>query len=88
VSVNNHPTDIPSVLMKPGDTVKVKGREKSLKLARELMREGAKERIPDFLEVVPGEVPEGRLTRLPTRHDVDPRISDIREQLIIEIATR
>ena len=31
---------------------------------------------------------EGRVTRLPTRGDVDPRISDIREQLIIEIATR
>ena len=68
--------------------VKVKSREQSLKLARELMREGAKERIPDFLEVVPGEIPEGRMTRLPSRGDVDPRISDIREQLIIEIATR
>src|SRR6059058_1051202 len=88
VAVNDHPTDIPSMLMKPGDTVKVKSREKSLKLARELMREGAKERIPDFLEVIPGEIPEGRLTRLPSRGDVDPRISDIREQLIIEIATR
>jgi hypothetical protein len=28
------------------------------------------------------------MTRLPTRQDVDPRISEIREQLIIEIATR
>ena len=88
VMVNGHPTDIASMLLKPGDTVKVKGRERSLKLGRELMREGAKERIPDFLEVVPGEIPEGRLTRLPGRGDVDPRISDIREQLIIEIATR
>jgi small subunit ribosomal protein S4 len=76
------------MLLRPGDTVKVKSRERSLKLARELMREGAKERIPDFLEVVPGEIPEGRLTRLPSRGDVDPRISDIREQLIIEIVTR
>src|SRR5437660_11698355 len=33
VIVNGHPTDIPSMLLKPGDTVKVKGREKSLKLA-------------------------------------------------------
>ena len=88
VTVNDHPTDIPSMLLKPGDTLKVKSREKSLKMSRELMREGAKERIPDFLEVVPGEIPEGRLTRLPSRGDVDPRISEIREQLIIEIATR
>ena len=88
VSVNEHPTDIPSLLMKPGDTVKVKGRERSLKLGRTLLAEGAKERIPDFLEVIPGEIPEGRMTRSPSRGDVDPRISDIREQLIIEIATR
>lgn len=88
VLVNGESCDIPSRLMRPGDTVKVKARERSLKLSRELMREGSKERIPDFLEVIPGEVPEGRITRLPSRGDVDPRISDIREQLIIEIATR
>jgi small subunit ribosomal protein S4 len=28
VTVNDHPTDIPSALLKPGDTVKVKGRGK------------------------------------------------------------
>jgi small subunit ribosomal protein S4 len=28
------------------------------------------------------------MTRLPNRQDVDERIADIREQLIIEIATR
>jgi small subunit ribosomal protein S4 len=88
VTLNGKPINIPSALLKPGDTFKVKAREKSLKLARELMREGAKERIPDFLEVIPGEVPEGRLTRMPSRSDVDPRIADIREQLIIEIVTR
>jgi len=88
VSVNDRPTNIPSMLLRPGDTIKVKSRERSLKMARELMREGAKERIPDFLEVVPGEIPEGRFTRLPSRGDVDPRISEIREQLIIEIVTR
>jgi small subunit ribosomal protein S4 len=88
VLVNGQPCDIPSVLLRAGDTVKVKGREKSLKLSRELMREGAKERIPDFLEVIPGEVAEGRVTRAPSRGDVDPRISDIRVQLIIEMAAR
>ena len=88
VLLNDKPCDIPSALMRPGDTVKVKSRERSVKLARELMREGAKERIPDFLEVIPGEIPEGRLTRMPARSDVDPRIGDIREQMIIEIVTR
>jgi len=87
VLVNGKATDIPSLLMKPGDIVKVKSRETSLKLARLIKPESA-ERVPDFLEVIPGEIPEGRLTRLPDRGDIDPRISNIREQLIIEIAAR
>jgi small subunit ribosomal protein S4 len=75
------------MILKPGDIVKVKSREKSVKLARAIKPESA-ERVPDFLEVIPGEIPEGRLTRLPDRGDIDPRISEIREQLIIEIAAR
>ena len=47
---------------------------------------------PDFLERMAGEVPEGRVQRLPTRADVDPRLADrdkgIREQLIIEFCSR
>ena len=39
-----------------------------------MQQESSKERIPDFLEVIPGEVPEGRMTRLPSRGDVDQRI--------------
>ncbi|WP_020475911.1 30S ribosomal protein S4 [Zavarzinella formosa] len=87
VMVNDVPTNIPSMILKPGDIVKVKSREKSLKLARSIKPESA-ERVPDFLEVIPGEIPEGRLTRLPDRGDIDPRITEIREQLIIEIAAR
>jgi small subunit ribosomal protein S4 len=88
VLVNGKACNIPSVLLRPGDTIKVKSRERSLKTSRLLMAEPAKERIPDFLEVIPGDIPEGRMTRLPSRADVDPRISDIREQMIIEIANR
>ena len=33
-------------------------------------------------------VPEGRMLRLPTRADVDPRIHDIQENLIIEVSSR
>ncbi len=47
---------------------------------------------PDFLERMAGEVPEGRVQRLPMRADVDPRLADrdkgIREQLIIEFCSR
>ena len=44
--------------------------------------------VPDWLERGGTEPPEGRVLRLPTRADVDPRIQDIREQLIIEFCGR
>ena len=88
VLVNGKKCDIPSMLLKPNDVVKVKTRDRSVKIAREALQKGIV-RIPDFLELTGGqEQPEGRVTRLPTRQDVDERITDIREQLIIEIATR
>jgi small subunit ribosomal protein S4 len=88
VLVNGRKCDIPSMLLKPGDVVKVKTRDRSVKIARESLQKGIV-RIPDFLELTGGqEQPEGRMTRLPNRQDVDERITDIREQLIIEIATR
>jgi small subunit ribosomal protein S4 len=88
VMVNGRKCDIPSMIVKPGDVIKVKSRESSVKMARESLQKNIV-RVPDFLEVTNNqEQPEGRMTRLPTRQDVDERITDIREQLIIEIATR
>jgi small subunit ribosomal protein S4 len=88
ILVNGVKCDIPSMLVKPGDIIKVKGREGSLKMARETLAKGTV-RIPDFLELTNNQdSPEGRMTRMPSRQDVDERITDIREQLIIEIATR
>ncbi len=88
IILNDHKCDIPSVLLKPNDVVKVKAKPGSVQIVRLNLQEGPKEPVPDFLEVIPGENPEGRMTRLPSRGDVDPRISHIREQLIIEIVTR
>lgn len=88
IMLNGYKCDIPSRLVRPNDVVKVKGRPNSLQLVKLFLTETHKEPVPDFLEVIPGETPEGRMSRLPSRGDVDPRIADIREQLIIEIATR
>ncbi len=88
ILVNGVKCDIPSMLVKPGDVIKVKTRDGSLKMARETLAKGTV-RIPDFLELTNNQdAPEGRMTRVPSRQDVDERITDIREQLIIEIATR
>ena len=87
VLVNGRKCDIASVLLRAGDSIKVKTRERSLKLARTNLQTTPPQ-VPDFLMITNNDEPEGKMTRLPTRQDVDPRISDIREQLIIEIATR
>lgn len=87
VLLNGRKADIPSLLLRPGDTITVKERPKSLQLVR-LNLQDSPNPVPDFLEVIPGDTPEGRLIRIPSRADVDPRIQEIREQLIIEIATR
>ena len=88
VLVNGRKCDIPSMLVRPNDVIKVKTNDRSQKLAREGLQKNLV-RVPDFLEVINNqESPEGRMTRIPTRQDVDERINEIREQLIIEIATR
>ena len=65
----------------------VKNRPGSAKLVQ-LNQQTHPQPIPDFLEIVPGERPEGRLTRLPSRSDVDPRLQGLQEQLIIEFCSR
>lgn len=87
VMVNGRKCDIASVLLRPGDKVKVKVAPRSQTLARTSLQT-APTQVPDFLTITNNDEPEGQMTRLPSRADVDPRISDIREQLIIEIATR
>jgi small subunit ribosomal protein S4 len=87
VQLNGKACNIPSLLLKAGDTVTVKTRPRSLQLVN-LNIQQAPSPIPDFLERIPGETPEGRMLRLPTRADVDPHIQDIREQLIIEVSAR
>jgi len=83
VLVNGRKCDIPSMLLKANDTLTVKNRERPLKLVR-LNLQQSPPPVPDYLTAVSADPPEGRVSRLPTRADVDPRIADIREQLIIE----
>jgi small subunit ribosomal protein S4 len=90
IQVNGKHCNIPSMLLKAGDKVAVKSREHSVKLVK-LNQTSHPQPIPDFLEITGAEPPEGRLTRLPTRGDVDPRLvkdDQLQEQLIIEFCSR
>ena len=44
--------------------------------------------LPDYLEVISTDPPAARMTRVPSRGDVDPHIQEIRENLIIEFVSR
>jgi small subunit ribosomal protein S4 len=90
ILVNGKHCNIPSILLKAGDKVATKNREHSVKLVK-LNQQGHPQPIPDFLEIIGAEPPEGRLTRLPSRTDVDPRLvkdDQLQEQLIIEFCSR
>lgn len=87
VTVNGRASDVPSMLLKAGDQIAVKSRPRSLQLVKLNLQESPPP-VPDYLERTSVEPPEARMVRLPHRADVDPRIADIREQLIIEFAAR
>ncbi|MCI0465327.1 MAG: 30S ribosomal protein S4 [Gemmataceae bacterium] len=88
--VNGRPANIPSMLLKQGDMVKAASRPRSLQLIK-LNQQDNPQPIPDFLEMIANDPPEARMVRLPTRTDVDPRLTrekELREQLIIEFCSR
>ncbi|MEI7684395.1 MAG: 30S ribosomal protein S4 [Planctomycetota bacterium] len=90
VLLNGKFCNVPSILLKAGDKVTIKNVEPSIKLVK-LNQQGHPQPIPDFLELTGSEPPEGRLTRVPSRSDVDPRLtkdSELKEQLIIEFCSR
>src|SRR5262249_21128573 len=85
ITVNGRKVDIPSYLVRPGDQIQIKNREHSRKLAAEnLATEGAPS-VPDWLDRVSSDPPEGRVTRLPTADDVGLPVT---AQLIIELLSR
>jgi small subunit ribosomal protein S4 len=87
ILLNGRPSNIPSMLVKAGDVIAVKNRPRPLQLVK-LNLQQSPPPVPDYLDRSDTEPPEGRVLRLPTRGDVDPRIQDIREQLIIEFCAR
>ena len=89
VLLNGRKCNIPSLLVKSGDRVGVKNNPRSVQMAKLAPQANpSMPPIPDYLSRNDGEPPEGTVVRLPTRGDVDPRIQDIREQLIIEVCSR
>src|SRR5713101_8236633 len=87
VELNGRVATIASMLVRVGDTVSAKNRPRPLPLVKLNLQENPPP-VPDYLERSDTEPPQGRVLRLPTRADVDPRIQEIRENLIIEVSSR
>jgi small subunit ribosomal protein S4 len=85
VTVNGRKLDIPSYLVRPGDTIKVKEREHSLKLAAANLEAEGMPPVPDWLDRVSTSPPEGRVARLPSKQDISLPVTP---QLIVELLSR
>lgn len=84
ITVNGRRVDIPSFLVKPGDVIRVKNRGKSLQAVQANLAEHHRE-VPEFLSLVEGPIPEGRVSRLPEDFDVS---IPVQTQLIIELCSK
>ncbi len=81
-NLNNHHVDIPSLIVKPGDTIVVKEKSKAMLPIKEAI-DSAKE-IPEWLTVNSENV-SVEITATPTREAIQ---QTIQEQLIVEFFSR
>lgn len=84
VFVNGRRVDIPSYLVRPGDSIDVRGKEKVKKKAAEAVDLNKGQSLPSWLEANPAEL-KGKVVQLPKREDVP---HPINEQLIVELCSR
>ncbi|WP_165229260.1 30S ribosomal protein S4 [Aquisphaera insulae] len=84
ILVNGKKLDIPSYLVKPGDQIAIKDREHSRKLIATNVGEGTPP-VPDWLDRISSEPPEGRVSRMPSTQDIGLPVTP---QLIVELLSR
>jgi small subunit ribosomal protein S4 len=84
ITVNGSFLNIPSYIVKPGDVIRVKNRAKSLQLVQSNLTENRRN-VPDFLSLIEGGIPEGRMLRNPEAEDTS---VPVQVQLIIELCSQ
>lgn len=82
--VNGNKVDIPSYLVKEGDTISVRERSRNLSLIKESVEAAKSRGVPDWLEL-DAEALSGRVKALPTRDQIDVQVE---EHLIVEYYSR
>ena len=83
-AVNGRKVDIPSFLVKPGDTVTVRARSQKNVTIQHAMEEVKGRGIPEWLQFQPEQF-EGRIVSLPTRAQIN---LPIQEQLVVELYSK
>ncbi|HEY5310927.1 MAG TPA: 30S ribosomal protein S4 [Pirellulales bacterium] len=84
ITVNGRRVDVPSYLVRAGDVIRAKNRKKSLQAVLANVSENHRQ-IPDFLSLIEGPIPEGRVARLPEAFDCS---IPVQTQLIIELCSK
>lgn len=83
-NVNGRRTDIPSTLVRPGDTVEVREGSRSRTYFKDLAPEAEARTVPSWLDR-DLESLEGKVLQLPEREEID---SALNEQLVVEYYSR
>ena len=84
VQVNGRRCSVPSYLVRPGDQLRVMGKEPIKKRAQEAIEINKGQAMPAWLDASPAEL-RGSVVQLPQRSDVPHPID---EQLIVELCSR
>jgi small subunit ribosomal protein S4 len=82
--VNGKPVDIPSYLLKPGDTVTVREKSRNLAVINEALEALPRRGVPPWLELRKEQY-EGVFKTFPTREEID---IPVQEQLIVEFYSK
>ena len=84
VAVNGRKVNVPSFLVKPGDSVEIRENSKGHKGVQDSLQDSAHRATPPWLEVDAGAL-RGKVTALPRKDDIAMPIS---EQLIVELYSK
>ena len=84
VAVNGRKVDVPSFNVKPGDSITVKDKAGSRRLATKNLELTQIAPVPEWL-VVDKETFSGKVSRIPSRDEIAPIVN---EQLIVELYSR
>ncbi len=82
--VNGRRTDVPSMLIKPGDLIEVREGSRGKALLKDLMAIAEERTIPDWITRDMKKM-SGSISRLPERSEID---ANLNEQLIVEYYSR